>query len=146
LDFAPNSFSVSAWINAREVTEGGRTILEYNRAGDNWFGIWLSGECRFHFRVGASTKNSNQELNANEWYLLTDTFDSAIKDMCIYINGQFDSSSSQSIGFSSPAASKLTIGVVGQEDAEYYDGKIDDIRIYDVALSMRQVKALFDGY
>ncbi len=146
LNFAPNSFSASAWINARTVTGGWRAILEYNRGGSNWFGLWLSSTGNFHFRVGSDTQNSNQVLNPNQWYLVTAAYDSTDRKMRLYINGQFDILRTQSSGFTSPFAAKLTIGVRGSEDAEYFDGKIDDVRIYNFALSTQEVGALYDGF
>ena len=142
LDFAPGSFSASAWINAREVTDGWRTILEYDRGGSNWFGLWLNSEGRFHFRVGSDTKNCNQTLNSDEWYLLTATYDSTTKKMSLYINGQLDASHAHSIGYTAAKVAKLTMGVRGNEDAEYFDGLIDDVRIYSFALSADNVRAL----
>jgi len=144
LDFAPNSFSVSVWINARDVADGWRTILEYDRDGwdDNRFGVWLSSEGRFHFRVGWDTKNSDEELNPDKWYLLTGTYDATDKKMNLYINGNFDSSGPLTKGFSSSKSSKLTIGVRGSEDGEYFNGLVDDLRIYDYVLSAEEIKAL----
>jgi len=146
LDFAPGSFSASAWINAREVANGWRAILEYDRfsASGNRFGLWLSGAGKFHFRVGRDTKNSVQTLNANTWYLVSATYDAVKKEMNLYIDGQFDSSATYSTGFDSPVVSKATIGVCGSEDAEYFDGLIDDVRIYDYALSAVEIRALAD--
>src|SRR4030042_1341715 len=42
-NFAPESFSVSAWINAREARGRWHAILEYDRTGfvGNRFGLWL---------------------------------------------------------------------------------------------------------
>jgi PKD repeat protein len=147
LDFAPGSFSVSAWINARGVLGRWRTILEYDRDGSNSnrFGMWLASTGNFHFRVGLDTKNSDQVLNPNQWYLLTGTYDAESKKMGLYINGQFDSSFVHSRGFGAPAASKLTIGVRGWEDAEYFDGKIDDVRIYNYRLTPEEIQALYQG-
>jgi hypothetical protein len=146
LNFAPGSFSVSGWIKPRQVTGGYRTILEYDRDGNdkNRFGLWLSSEGKFHFRVGRDTKNSNQILTSNQWYLLTATYDSISKTMSLYIDGQFDSSGTHSNGFTSANVAKLTIGVRGTEDAEYFDGLVDDIRIYKRALSASEVRALAD--
>jgi len=146
LNFAPGSFSVSGWIYPRQVTGGWRTILEYDRDGSNKnrFGMWLNSTGSFHFRVGLDTKSSGQVLNPNQWYLLTATYDSISKTMSLYINGQFDSSGAHSNGFNSPNAAKLTIGVRGSEDAEYFDGLLDDIRIYKRALSASEVRALAD--
>ncbi len=144
LNFAPNSFSVSAWIKPRTVTGGWRTITEYDRAGNNWFGIWLNSTGKFHFRVGTNTKNSLQTLTTNKWYLLTATYDSSTRQMKLYINDQFDSAATQSTGFTSGVASKLTIGTRGTEDDEYFDGKIDDLRVYNVALDTEMIQALFE--
>jgi len=145
LNIAPGSFSVSAWINARDVNDGWRTILEYNRYGNNWYGLWLSSDGEFHFRVGKDTKDSVQILNSDTWYLLTATYDSTDKTMRLYIDGQFDSSAIESTGFfSAPVNSKLTIGVRGTEDDEYFDGLIDDVRIYDRVLSQAEIQALAD--
>ncbi len=146
LDFAPNSFSVSAWVRARQVSGGWRTVLEYNRYGTNWFGLWLNQSGRFHFRVGYNTKDSEQILNPDEWHLLTGTYEAATKRMSLYVDEQFDSSAVQSAGrFSTPVRAKLTIGVRQWEDAEYFDGMIDDVRVYAGALSAAEVAALSSG-
>ena len=144
LDFAPSSFSASVWINAREVADGWRTILEYDRDGsdDNRFGLWLSSEGKFHFRVGRDTKNSDENLDPDKWYLLTGTYNATDKKMSLYINGNFDSSRILTKGFDSSKAAKLTIGVCGSEDDEFFNGLIDDLRIYDYVLSAEEVKAL----
>jgi hypothetical protein len=146
LDFAPGSFSISAWVNAREVADGWRTIMEYDRDGhlENRFGLWLNRDGRMHFRVGLDTKNSNQILNADQWYCLTATYDSADKTMRLYIDGQFDDQAVHANGYKSANAAKLTIGVRGWEDAEYFNGLIDDVRIYDRVLTADEVKALAD--
>ncbi|UCG59468.1 MAG: LamG domain-containing protein [Phycisphaerales bacterium] len=144
LDFAPGSFSVSAWVSAASVSDGWRTILEYDRDGSdmNRFGLWLNNSGGLHFRVGKDTKNSNQTLNADQWYCLTATYDSADKTMRLYIDGQFDSSEVHANGYNSANAAKLTIGVRGWEDAEYFSGLIDDVRIYDRVLGADEIKAL----
>ncbi len=88
------------------------------------------------------TKDSNQTLNTNEWYLLAGVYDSINKTMSLYINGEFDSSRTHSRGFTSPSAAKLTIGVYGFEDEENFHGLIDDVRIYDYALSKYEIALL----
>jgi len=144
LDFAPGSFSVSAWIYPQQVTNGWRAILEYDRPGHmmNRFGLWLSSLGKFHFRVGLDTQNTNQTLQSDKWYMVTGTYDAIDKTMRLYVDGQFDTSAVHSNGYESPNATKLTIGVRGSEDAEYFDGLIDDVRIYNRVLSSNEIQAL----
>jgi hypothetical protein len=145
LNFAPGSFTTSAWVKARNVVDGWKTIMEYDRDGWelNRFGMWLNEEGRFHFRVGWDGWYSNQKLNANQWYLLTGVYDSTTKKMSLYVNGQFDSSSDVKKGFTKANVAKLTVGVRGSEDGEYFNGLIDEVRIYNYALSPDDVKALY---
>jgi hypothetical protein len=147
LNFAPGSFSTSAWVRAREVTGGWRTIMEYDRDGweRNRFGMWLTEDGRFHFRVGWNAWQTNQKLNADQWYMLTGTYDSKTKKFSMYVNGQFDIAADLQKGFTSANVAKLTVGVRGSEDSEYFNGLIDDVRIYNYALSANQVKALYDA-
>ena len=147
LNFAPGSFSASAWVRAREVTGGWRTIMEYDRDGwdRNRFGMWLTDEGRFHVRVGWNAWQTNQKLNADQWYMLTGTYDSKTKKFSMYVNGQFDISADLQKGFTSANVAKLTVGVRGSEDGEYFNGLIDDVRIYSYALSAHEVKALYDA-
>jgi len=147
LNFAPGSFSASAWVRAREVAGGWHTIMEYDRDGwdRNRFGMWLTDEGRFHVRVGWNAWQTNQKLNADQWYMLTGTYDSKTKKFSMYVNGQFDVSADLQKGFTSANVAKLTVGVRGSEDGEYFNGLIDDVRIYSYALSAYEVKALYDA-
>ena len=91
------------------------------------------------------TQDSNQVLIADEWYLLTATYESSTGEMKLYIDGQYDSTGTYSSSkFTSGANAKLTIGTRGTEDGEYFDGMIDDLRIYDLLLSAEDIQALYD--
>lgn len=143
-NFAPNSFSVSAWIYPRETRGSWHAILEYNRdaVNGNRFGIWLDNEGRFHFRVGSNTWHSAQNLVANQWYLVTATFDAVTKTMSLYVNGVLDGTATYQKGFVTPTLSTLIIGACGSADDEFFKGLIDDVRIYKVALSADDVLML----
>ncbi|MBN1363138.1 MAG: LamG domain-containing protein [Sedimentisphaerales bacterium] len=136
-DFAPGSFSASAWVNTR--TTGGRwqTIMEYDRnsTNGNRFGLWLDFGGRFHFRVGQNTWQTTRDLKANTWYLLTATYDGDTHRMRLYIDGVLDASATNAAGFVSPVQSTLTIGACGSEIDEFFDGMLDDVRVYDITLS-----------
>jgi hypothetical protein len=142
LDVAPGSFSVSAWIRPRQTTGVWRAILEYDRTGSNWFGMWLNSSGGVHLRVGQSVANSTTSVPANEWTLATATYDSTSRQMTVYVDGNPDGTAAQVNGYTAAAAAKLTIGVRGIEENEFFDGLLDDVRVYDQALTADQVGSL----
>ena len=143
-DFAPNSFSVSAWINARDTKGQWNTIMEYNRGGlnDNRFGLWLDPDGRFHFRVGWTTWHSEQGLNPNQWYHLVATYNRGTRQMKLYVDGALDGQAALIFGFSNPTVANLTIGARGSGDDEYFDGLIDDVRVFDSTLTQEDILTL----
>jgi hypothetical protein len=146
LNFAPGSFSVSTWVYPREV---GRlqALVEYDRSSPtgNRFGLWIDTNGRFQFRVGSSVYTSQQSLKAGAWCLLTGVYDSSTRQMKLYVNGQVDRIGSLAMGYATPMAAKLTIGVRGSEDSELFNGLLDDMRIYGSALSADDIQSLFDA-
>ena len=146
-NFAPNSFAVSVWINSRNPRGQYRALLEYDRFGlnTNRFGLWLDSFARFHFRLGWDTVTASPTLNANQWYHLVASFDSVTGEIKLYIDGSLEMTAKHGFGFAAPYVSNLTIGARGSEDAEYYDGLLDDVRVFGFALSEEDVLALAGG-
>jgi hypothetical protein len=144
LNFAPGPFSVSAWVYPRQTRGLWRAILEYDRTGlnTNRFGLWLDANGRFHFRVGLNTWQTPVALVSGQWYHLTAVYDAATRKMHLYVNGQLEATATQQAGYTAPAVSPLTIGARGSGDDEFFDGLLDDIRIYGLALTDQDVMVL----
>lgn len=82
----------------------------------------------------------NTQLNRNQWYFITAVYDGSSQK--IYLNGALLNSSSVS---SSLVADDrpLTIGVETVGSTEYFIGKLDDLRVYNIALSESEIQALY---
>ncbi len=143
-NFAPNSFSASAWVYPREPRGRWQAILEYDRdsVNGNRFGLWLDNEARFHFRVGQNTWHSAQSLAPNQWYHLAATFDAATKAMKLYVNGVLDGTATYQNGFVTPTSATLILGARGSADDEFLNGLLDDVRVYGAALTAEDVLML----
>lgn len=144
LAFAPNSFSTSFWINPSTIGVGYRAILEYNRSGLNWFGIWQNGS-KIHFRVGSTTLNSLGSIPLDEWTHVTCTYNSSNNLMTIYLNSVSDETKVRTAGFTSPVVSNLLVGVRGDEASEFLNGCLDDIRIYGFLLNQEQINLIYNS-
>ena len=144
LDFAPGSFSVSAWVRPREVRGKRQAIMEYDRTSvhGNRFGLWIDTQGRFQFRVGQSTWQTTQSLELNQWSSLVATFDGGTGQMNLYINGILDGTLTNARGFVAPVASALTLGVRGDENGEFLNGLLDDVRIFGTELRADDVLTL----
>jgi len=143
-NFAPNSFAVSAWIYPRETTGQYHAILEYDRdsTNGNRFGLWLDANGCVHFRVGQNTWQSVDALRANRWYHVAATFEAGTRAMRIYVDGVLDATATNQKGFVTPTQATLIIGARGTADDEYFNGLLDDIRVYDMLLTSEEILVL----
>ncbi len=144
LNFAPASFSVSAWIYPHVTTGQYRGIVEYDRdsLNGNRFGLWLDSQGRVHFRVGQNTWQSVNSVKANQWCHVAGVFDTATQAMKIYVDGVLGATATHQKGYTSPTLATLVIGARGSADDEYFDGLIDDVRVYKAALTADEMLVL----
>jgi hypothetical protein len=103
-----------------------------------------SGKPEFRFGEGmgmAITVRSSSELAADQWSHVTVVRDGSAASL--YLNGELENSASYSFTYTHKGHT-LRIGSIGTDDgwAGYYKGKIDDVRIYDLALTADDVAAL----
>ena len=144
-DFSITSFTLATWIKIpKAIPSGWRTIIEHNRWGSNWFGLWKSANGnKFHFRwgnQGNSTSDFNSTINADTWYHVAGTFDAIEKTARLYLNGNTDKII---LNADVPVAegSELRIGM-NMDKSEDLQGIIDDLHIYNRVLSDEEIKEL----
>ena len=114
---------------------------------------WSNGGTSLYIHSGkpkidvcnVGNKLGSLSLNSNQWvhYLLT-VEDSGVSSdpVKIFVNGQIDVDSQINWFAFSGQAFNLRIGHVPVH-GEYYSGIIDDVRIYDRALSATEVQSLY---
>ena len=89
------------------------------------------------FRYGAST------LQANTWYHLTGVYNAASSELHVYLNGQLDDGTPvgtvTSTQQNSPA--NVNIGRRPGFSSFNHNGRIDDVRIYNRALTQTEIQA-----
>ena len=105
--------------------------------------------------VVCSTKiySKKELLSSNEALVTTDTwnhiagiYDKNINRLCLYHNGMMVGCHSDYLrDFSVPGTNTSNV-FIAKEDLteEYFDGSIDDLRVYDRALDMNGVRALYE--
>ncbi|MEI6820595.1 MAG: FISUMP domain-containing protein [Bacteroidota bacterium] len=144
----PQSYTISAWVNFSDYS-GVRMILAKN-AGNSTaesIGLWYMGQ--YITNIGGSNYGSNWitysgDTPFNKWFFLTSQYDNTTGILTLFINGNVIAS----------GTAGCTIGYDGQpwsigtekENGGYnyfFNGKIDDIRIYDRILSASEIQTLY---
>jgi hypothetical protein len=93
--------------------------------------------------VGTKDVDSETELVTDTWYNVTALYSGS--DFEIYLNGELDGFTSWS-GTILPTTIALTIGQVLPANQGFnFNGVLDDIRIYNYALSVAQIEQLAGG-
>jgi len=138
--------SVALWIMPRNLPYSSdyRAILHV----DEWNSGSLHGHLRnttslFNFDInGGGAVTSTTVAQPDEWYHLAGTFDTEIAESKIYVNGVMEATAA---GLN-PA---LYVGPLNwgawTDSQRYFDGIMDDIRIYSRALSEGNIQDIVNG-
>ncbi|MHC4313347.1 MAG: lamin tail domain-containing protein, partial [Planctomycetota bacterium] len=135
-----NTVTAQAWIRTSEDAGIWNPIMTQN-AGNGYYFYINSGRPAFYLVVGASYVQaiSSDTINPNEWYHVAGTNDGSY--MKLYIDGQLKDSDS-STGFLG-VNSNAYIGCELNSSLYYY-GLIDDVRIYNRAVSESEFQDIAD--
>jgi len=135
--------TISCWVNIRSVPYDYMAIVT---KGDNsWRLSTLENQRRFHASVNDWQQfmlDGSTEVAANQWHHVAAVYDG--HQMCIYVDGKVDASKSWTGGIGKNDFDVL-IGENAEMKDRFFDGLIDDVRIYNYALSEKEVAALAAG-
>ena len=137
-----SSFSVSAWVKPIDVSAT-RTLLAADRANDaNALRMELvNGKPSFTMHTTALT--GTQTLRANNWYHVVFRYDKALGEQAIYVNGELQASR---LGVTSTLGVSTTAMVLGRgyNNTNFFRGSIDDVRVYQRALDLTEIRTLYN--
>ncbi len=151
LNLNPNAalFSASFWINLNDVTGNTNNILGNLTATAYALGFTLYVYLgKFNVVTSSNTvnwdmaKTYNQTINNNQWYHVAFVSNGSNNDL--YINGQIVSSTTIFIGSQvslNSNSSNLEMSFGGS--TRIINGKVDQVRIYDSAISAADVTTLY---
>ncbi len=159
---AINALTVSAWFktNAAGSTFSNWAILDFDRS--EFFNVYVRGDGAIGFStnsddIGGNTKIHDQQgstsVNDNAWHHVAAVYDGTAKR--IYVDGILDGEV-LSPHSGNPLGSNVTrYGFMGDgseassqngsRNGLYYDGLLDDIGLWDVALTKGQIEKLAEG-
>ncbi|HUX35644.1 MAG TPA: LamG domain-containing protein, partial [Candidatus Paceibacterota bacterium] len=138
-------YTIVGWINDDGSSQASWISKESSWSdGFKFWGVFSA----YYFRVGDGTNaqslwsNYNTGISNNQWVYLVITRNGSAWSM--YLNGQFNSSIANATIGNTNLGGPLEIGarLLGPW---YFKGTIDDVRIYDRALSAAEIMALYNA-
>jgi hypothetical protein len=151
--FYSDAFSVCAWINANSVSGDKNIVVKRNNSSNNnttneWefiiedgilvFDSWNASDGSTFVAASAAT------LQTNTWYHVCGVQGGNGNTGYVYINGIQNGSGAQSSVMRN-SSSIIQIGTRSSDmNTRYWDGKIDEVRIYNRALSSDEINGLYN--
>ena len=154
-DVSGSGLTLIGWFNADTIpTSDPRIISKANgtNESDTWWQLSAadSGSNRYlrlRAKAGGTTTtfaDSSVNLLPGQWYLAAGTYTAATGDMKLYLDGVEIASGSHAVGgpVDTDPAVPVWIGANGTA-ARFFEGVLDDVRVYDKALSAGEIGDLF---
>ncbi|MHC4230289.1 MAG: LamG domain-containing protein, partial [Planctomycetota bacterium] len=141
--------TVAAWINWIDAGDGWLCILANGQQGGPWenYGLFVNrGGGFLYFTLSldgghVTQQTPNNAVQPDEWLHACATWDGSMAR--IYVNGEMVLGQAQS-GTLVPPGLPLRIGH-RDGSAHYYNGIIDDVRVYNHALTEVEILAAMEG-
>ena len=134
LDSSPNAVGYDMWV-----------VNKYSATNDKGYALLIDtyyskDRVGFYLGNGSSTTllRSSSDIVIGTWYHIAATYDGST--MKVYIDGEEDNSTSHITGIST-FNNHLFIGG-SNTDSLYFDGIIDEVRIYDSNMTQEQIAEL----
>ncbi len=136
-------FSITAWVKNQA---GGTIMGKFNGGVIGAYIVQVSGggTISFHREVDPWAYDGTKALPSNDFGHVAVTYDGA--KMKIYVNGVFDAEQdrgAQNTDTATPVliGARMTQGV----PSEFFTGVLDEVAIFNVALTEEQIKAVMKG-
>ena len=140
---SPNPVVLGKWDDINEGTAGYILILTEQGGGTFKVGFFVSSDGT-NFSGATATTN----LQVGTWYHLAGVFDGS--SVTIYVDGVLEASAPHAGGiFNTPADFEIgaddDAGPIGPGLFHVFNGLIDEVEIYDRALSASEIQAIFNA-
>jgi hypothetical protein len=147
----PSVFSVEAWAYPTGGAGNFRAVLSSRNVQSgplilSGFIIYASDSNKWQFWLGAGSAWSRPDgpsVSLNEWVHLVGTFDGTAQRL--YVNGVLQATATPSFITNAARPLRIAAGLNEGSPDFYFPGSIDEVAIYNTALSAARIAAHYDA-
>ncbi len=144
----PNEFTLAAWIKGVYSPSTEKFIISRSTStaakDAHYIFYTYAGKLRFHIGNGVTANSidpASETLTDNQWYHVVAVLSSTT--LRVYINGiQYGTTTTRTIDPN--VSAKTIIGANVQGTVHFQNGYLDDVRIYNRALSADEIRYLYN--
>jgi hypothetical protein len=138
--------TIDAWINTNDNTSEHAIVEKYDGGGSNGYFLRLSSEAG---RVVAGMCNASTcsfasgatQVTTGTFHHVAAVFDGT--NLQVYLDGALDGTASSVAP--TDGTNPLTIGARGGSVGNFFNGIIDEVEVFNVALQASQIAAIYDA-
>ena len=141
----PDTITVMAWIKPNTLNKWSSVIVKSTTSSwaDGWGIAHYTGTNDINFYFGKYNVSSpSANINLDEYSHVVGTYDGS--EVKIYINGELKDTKTLDSSTIKKSSSMMNIAR-GWHDGGKWDGKIDEVKIYDGALSLEEIKTIYNN-
>ncbi len=161
----PESFTIALWAYITDWSQEWNHVMVSRRGeeGIGWQlrrnGSWgsVGDPCAISFTTGGVGRPGDYWGNTpsetipplNQWIHIAAVYDAADNTKSIYLDGELDAVQVTAPGTISQSTHNVYIGARATMDNSgqeaFFDGQLDDVRLYDKALSQAEIQSIMGG-
>ena len=137
------SFSVSAWVRLDSAGGAFATAVSQDGPANSAFFLQYSGaDGRFAFSTVSGRALAPTAPEVGRWYHLVGVRDAVAGQLKLYVDGQLAGTRAQCLLEPGPGHTVIGRGKYGGAPVDYWRGAVDEVHVYDRALSATEVAQL----
>jgi len=140
------SYSTAAWVRFNAVGNGFQTVVSQDGGDHSAFFLQYSGaDHKLAFSFIGTRALAPSTVEPNRWYHLVGVRDASAGTLKLYVDGQPAATRSVCLGEASSGHTVIGRGQYGGNPVDFLDGAVDQVHVYDRALSDAEVSTLYSS-
>jgi hypothetical protein len=142
-----SDYSAAAWVRLDKADGAFQTVISQDGPSNSDFFLQYSGaDQRFAMSFAGVRALASFKPAVGQWYHLVGVRDTVKGELRLYVDGALAGTASACLPQSAPTGDTVIgRGKYGGNPVDYLDGTVDQVHLYDRALSDGEIKQLYDS-